>query len=160
LIAAAVPPLGMDPAARADRGTFNGHETQGRSRTQSPAAGGEPVSAEGPSPTAPGPSFEERFAALEREWRQLLPAKLQEALRRMQACRTDPADAAELEELHRLLHTLAGSAGTFGLHDVGSGARAIEHELDRVMALPARSGADFDAADRALQALVASAPGG
>jgi HPt (histidine-containing phosphotransfer) domain-containing protein len=111
-------------------------------------------------PPALGPSFQERFAALEREWKQQLPAKLHDAQRRLQACRADPADSLELEELHRLLHTLAGSAGTFGLRELGSAARAIEHELDRVTALPLRSGADFDAADRALQALVASAPGG
>jgi HPt (histidine-containing phosphotransfer) domain-containing protein len=116
-------------------------------------------SADPPRPAPAAPSFQERFAALEREWKQQLPAKLRDARARMAACRAAPGDRGALEDLHRLLHTLAGSAGTFGLGDLGAGARRIEQELDRVMALPARSGADFDTADRALQALVASAPG-
>jgi HPt (histidine-containing phosphotransfer) domain-containing protein len=114
---------------------------------------------QGPPPSAPAvPSFQERFAAIEREWKQQLPARLQDARSRLDACRLAPEDRPALEGLHRVLHTLAGSAGTFGLGELGEGARAIELELDRLMALPARSGADFDPADGALQALVAGAP--
>jgi HPt (histidine-containing phosphotransfer) domain-containing protein len=117
------------------------------------------TSAASPQPVSAPVSFQERFAALQREWKQQLPARLQDARTRMDACRATPDDRASFEHLHRLLHTLAGSAGTFGLGDLGAGARAIELELERVMALPTRSGADFDAADRALQALAASVPG-
>jgi chemotaxis protein histidine kinase CheA len=113
-----------------------------------------------PPATAPALSFQERFAALEREWKQQLPGKLRDAAQRMQACRAVPGDRPALEGLHRVLHTLAGSAGTFGLAGLGTDARAIEKELDRVMALPAPASADLDAADAALQALVATAPGG
>jgi HPt (histidine-containing phosphotransfer) domain-containing protein len=35
-----------------------------------------------------------------------------------------------LKELHRALHTLAGSAGTFGLPAVGEAARAAEAHIE------------------------------
>ena len=97
-----------------------------------------------PPPPAAAPSaalqaFQERFAALQRDWRGQLPQKVQEARDRLAACAAAPADEDALAELHRLLHTLAGSAGSFGLPDVGQAARHVEHELDRLMALPMRS---------------------
>jgi chemotaxis protein histidine kinase CheA len=73
------------------------------------------TSADQPRPAPAAPSFQERFAALAREWKQQLPAKLQDARSRMAACRAAPGDRAPIDDLHRLLHTLAGSAGTFGL---------------------------------------------
>jgi chemotaxis protein histidine kinase CheA len=105
----------------------------------------------------PSLSFQERFAALGRDWRAQLPGKLAEASALMEACRAAPQDAAKLEELHRLLHTLAGSAGTFGLDDVGTRAKAVEHELDRVMELPERDAATYDRAHQLLQDLLAQA---
>lgn len=113
-----------------------------------------------PSSSAPGASFQERFAALEREWRQLLPGKLAEARQRMGALRAAPGDKEALEELHRLLHTLAGSAGTFGLPALGEAARGVENQLTRVLDLPSPQAGDLDAADAALQALVDAAPEG
>ncbi len=113
------------------------------------------MSAGAPQPSL---SFEERFAALRRDWRSQLPPKLAEASALMAACRAAPQDDARLADLHRLLHTLAGSAGTFGLDDLGARARAVEHELDRVMALPVRDTAAFDRAQQLLQELLAHAP--
>lgn len=109
-----------------------------------------------PPPTAPpaAPSFQERFAALGREWRAQLPARLADVQSRSAACRCAPDDAGALEELHRLVHTLAGSAGTFGLDELSVRARAMEHELEDLMARPARAAADFDGTQRALDAVL------
>lgn len=104
------------------------------------------------------PSFQERFAALQRDWQAQLPGKLREAQERMEACSAAPQDNDGLEALHRLLHTLAGSAGTFGLADLGVRARAVEHELDRVRGNPARAAADFEAARQRLHELIEGAP--
>lgn len=105
-------------------------------------------------------SFQERFEALRRDWRRQLPQRLQEMQALLAACRAAPADAQPLTELHRMLHTLAGSAGTFGLDALGVQARAIEHKLDGLLARPTRGAADLGAVQAALDALVAAAPAG
>ena len=56
------------------------------------------------------------------EYRRELPAKLD----RLKALWR----ARELTELHRALHTLAGSAGTFGLRELSAAAREAEAYLD------------------------------
>ena len=62
-----------------------------------------------------------QFDALIAEYRTDLPAKLDA----MEALRS----AGRITELRRALHTLAGSAGTFGLPEVGDAARAAEECL-------------------------------
>jgi HPt (histidine-containing phosphotransfer) domain-containing protein len=59
---------------------------------------------------------------LRAEYRRELPAKL-EKLDALWSTR-------QLPELHRALHTLAGSAGTFGLRELGESAREAEAYLD------------------------------
>ena len=59
---------------------------------------------------------------LRAEYRRDLPAKLE----RLAALWS----ARQLPELHRALHTLAGSAGTFGLREISEAAREAEHYLD------------------------------
>ncbi len=60
----------------------------------------------------------EELEALVSEYRASLPAKLE----RIEAL----AAAGDLKALARELHTLGGSAGTFGLPRVGDAARAAE----------------------------------
>jgi len=43
-------------------------------------------------------------------------------------------DTAAAQTLHRELHTLAGSAGTFGYSQLGDGARALEGAIDALIA--------------------------
>jgi HPt (histidine-containing phosphotransfer) domain-containing protein len=59
---------------------------------------------------------------LRAEYRRELPAKV-ERLNALWSARQVP-------ELHRALHTLAGSAGSFGLREVSEAAREAEHYLD------------------------------
>lgn len=58
-----------------------------------------------------------------------LPGKLAELLACLQACQQAP-DAVKASEhlatLHRLLHSLAGSAGMFGFDEIGRRARVLE----------------------------------
>lgn len=68
------------------------------------------------------------------EYRRDVPKKLE----RIEAL----AAARRLPELGRELHTLAGSAGTFGLKQLGAAARAAENHLDSC-------GASLDAGQRA-----------
>lgn len=62
-----------------------------------------------------------QFDALIAEYRAELPAKIAQ----MEALWS----AGRIAELKRVLHTLAGSAGTFGLPEVGDAARAAEECL-------------------------------
>ena len=109
-----------------------------------------------PAPSGPAPSFQERLAALSHEWRAQLPARLDTLQLLLQACRQAPGDDHGLQELYRQAHMLAGSAGTFGLHALGEHARAMDLELQKVMARTARQASDFDESGRLLQALLAA----
>lgn len=102
-------------------------------------------------------AFQEKFRALQQGWQALLPARLQEAGERLQACRQRPHDTQAVADLHRLLHTLAGSAGTFGFAAIGERAKAAENELEPLLASVARSAADFDGTARAINGLNAAA---
>lgn len=66
------------------------------------------------------------------EYRQALPAKLDHimALHQAVASQTTP----DLEGYHRAVHQLAGSAGSYGLPDVSTAARALDHYLREVIA--------------------------
>ena len=90
--------------------------------------------------------FQQDFAAQ-------LPARLQEARQLLEACREAPADDDRLRALHRSVHKLAGTAGTFGMPEVSQGARAIEDELDLLLERSGRDQAAFDAAGGMLDAL-------
>jgi HPt (histidine-containing phosphotransfer) domain-containing protein len=59
---------------------------------------------------------------LHAEYRRELPGKLE----RLAALWS----ARQVTELHRALHTLAGSAGTFGLPDLSAAAREAENYLE------------------------------
>lgn len=113
-----------------------------------------------PPPGAPAaaPSFEERFAALARDWRGHLPGRLADLRVRAAACRHDPQDSGGLEEFYRQAHMLAGSAGTFGLAVVGERARELEAVLLRLMDMPSRADTDFESVQEGLDALLAAAP--
>lgn len=69
------------------------------------------------------------LAALEAVFLARLPEKLAEIAAANRILRDHSADQANHQRLHRCLHNLAGSAGTFGFHEVGSQARALEQRL-------------------------------
>ena len=55
-----------------------------------------------------------------------LPARLDTIDAAFAACRAAPLCAAGWHELYRLLHSLGGAAGTFGVAAVGQEARRLE----------------------------------
>lgn len=82
-------------------------------------------------------------AALERqraEYRRTPPQRIAEIEARWQEIEPGQTDPADQEELPRAAHSLAGSAGTFGLVEVGRGARALEKKLRALMAEPQAAG--------------------
>lgn len=58
-----------------------------------------------------------------------LPGRLAAIDAALQDCRDQPQQQEHLETLHRQLHTMAGSAGTFGYDALGVRAREFEQEV-------------------------------
>jgi HPt (histidine-containing phosphotransfer) domain-containing protein len=90
-----------------------------------------------------------------------LPAKLDEIDRAWVAL-TDRQWSEEAgRDLHRAVHSIAGSARVFGLPAVGEAARAVEHALEPLLANTTRPGdADLQAVARVIRQLRdASLPG-
>lgn len=75
-------------------------------------------------------AFEEVLKALSAEYRGKLPERLAEVQRLWGLA---PSDAESMAVLRRELHTLAGSASTFGLPGLTVAARAAEQQLDEVI---------------------------
>ena len=92
----------------------------------------------------------DRFRA---QFAEQLPARLAEAHERVTAWRTDPASDDALHGLHGVLHRLAGSAGTFGRPALGEACRAIELQLDDLLARDTRTQHDVDGVAQAVTAL-------
>jgi HPt (histidine-containing phosphotransfer) domain-containing protein len=110
------------------------------------------MSEAGGVPPVPG-DIEQALALFRAQFAASLPARMQDANTALQACRAAPADEAPLKDLHRVLHRLAGSAGTFGWPEFGDACRGIEDELEALLLQPVRTGADFDRVAAAIAAL-------
>ena len=106
----------------------------------------------------PPADFQEAMKRFQQEFAAQLPARLREAQQLLAACRAEPADDTRLLALHRCVHKLAGTAGTFGMPEISREARAIEDLLDTLLAQAGRATGDFDAAAGLLQALAQRTP--
>jgi diguanylate cyclase (GGDEF)-like protein len=71
-------------------------------------------------------SLETALRALEVMFVSKLPGKLIEIEEALNQLLNNPTDAETIKLLHRLLHTMAGSAGTFGFPDMGLQAKELE----------------------------------
>lgn len=69
------------------------------------------------------------LAELHTEYQLALPMKLAEMESLWQRVEAGEAPALPFAEMHRVAHTIAGSAGTFGLTAVSVAARALEVAL-------------------------------
>ncbi len=71
-------------------------------------------------------SLQSKLQALELMFASRLPGKLLELRQTMNKCLDDGPDFSNLEDMHRLLHSLAGSAGIFGFRELGERTRVLE----------------------------------
>lgn len=94
--------------------------------------------------------LQQRLAELQEAFRQQLPGKIGEIQRGWQKLSSDWS-AEPLSQLHRMCHSLAGSGGTFGAHEIGQAARTLEQQLK---ALAAEGGGPDTAAHQQLDELV------
>lgn len=77
----------------------------------------------------------DKLAKLSNSFAQNLPGRLQELADAMHQCQIEQPDRSKLETLHRQLHTLAGSAGTFGFVALGQACARLEGHLGDLMDL-------------------------
>jgi HPt (histidine-containing phosphotransfer) domain-containing protein len=86
-------------------------------------------------------SNEERIAALFQSYREVLPGRMHEMESKWEELKQgwNPPCAVELE---RAFHSIAGTAPTFDLPEIGEAARAIEHDIRAII----KGEADFNSA--------------
>ncbi|NEX62328.1 Hpt domain-containing protein [Noviherbaspirillum galbum] len=73
--------------------------------------------------------LEAQIRALAQVFLDRLPEKLQELQQALHAV-SKGGDALAMKHLHLLMHTLAGASGSFGFHELGERARALEDRID------------------------------
>ncbi|WP_334187706.1 Hpt domain-containing protein [Noviherbaspirillum sp.] len=100
-------------------------------------------------------NLQEQMRLLQNGFLARLPARIdamEQAMHRWIA----GGDEADLRVLHRLLHSLAGTAGTFGLQDTGEASRRLENTVASWLASEEHTKADiatFAASLRRLRAV-------
>lgn len=78
--------------------------------------------------------LQEKLHALEAVFSERLPERLADIDAALARCVVHAfRQEQDVDALHRLLHTLAGSAGTFGFVELGARARNCEYALDAIM---------------------------
>jgi HPt (histidine-containing phosphotransfer) domain-containing protein len=71
-------------------------------------------------------TLENKLAELHRAYASGLPTQVQGVRAAISAWMANPSDAALQTEAKRLAHRIAGTAGSYGLIEVGMAARAVE----------------------------------
>jgi len=107
------------------------------------------------TPAVPTDAFREALAGLAAEYRSGLPARMAELDVLWAASQ---GGSMTPQALRRALHSIAGSAQTFGLADVTAAARAAEQKLDACCdanaPLPRESQEEFEILLKALKSAV------
>jgi HPt (histidine-containing phosphotransfer) domain-containing protein len=85
-----------------------------------------------------------KLQAMQALFRSKLPARLADIDDALQACRDAPAAHEHVKTLHRLLHTMAGAAGSFGFDALGAQARTFEQEVEALLVAGAWRERDLD----------------
>jgi HPt (histidine-containing phosphotransfer) domain-containing protein len=75
------------------------------------------------------PDFRARLNALSDKYAASVPGLLAGIAQALARCRAEQWAAPALAELHKALHTVAGSAGTFGFGVLGQECRRLEQAL-------------------------------
>ena len=80
--------------------------------------------------STPREEFQKFLDAQRAEYRRALPEKIHEIHTRWKALAASAEVTHALQELQRLTHSMAGTAGTLGFRDVGLAAKALELLLE------------------------------
>jgi HPt (histidine-containing phosphotransfer) domain-containing protein len=105
--------------------------------------------------TPADPAFQDRLQALRDKYVASVPERMA-AIRAALALCQGSLSAPHIEQLHHALHSVAGSAGSFGMHALGDESRRIEQMVRGVM----QGGAAWDGIEAAVQSLLQWADNG
>ena len=108
-------------------------------------------------PSAAPVDFQQTLQDFRDEFAQQVPGRVAEARELLQACWRDPGNDALVRDFYRSVHKIAGSAGTFGMTRLGDQARAIEMQIETLLAQGQRSAGDFEALVPGVEALAPAA---
>ena len=86
-----------------------------------------------PSENLPVASVQQQLVELARLFAAQLPGKVADMRALLHALLTEGWDQTRIEDLYRMAHSLAGTGGTMGLHQVSQRARGLEVLLKRAM---------------------------
>jgi HPt (histidine-containing phosphotransfer) domain-containing protein len=70
--------------------------------------------------------LQEKIIASRNNYKKLLPGKIQKIEEAWELLINEPWNDEQFLTFHRMVHTIAGSSGTFGLPEVGQSARQLE----------------------------------
>jgi|GEM_PF-948705 len=79
------------------------------------------------------PAFQDRLQALRDRYAASIPERLQAVADALALCKGG-ATVPHIEQLHHALHSIAGSAGSFGFKAFGDDCRRVEQQLRGLMA--------------------------
>ncbi len=91
------------------------------------------------------PDFLAKLRVLNERYAASLPETLAAIASARALCAQAPDAPEHVKTLHQQLHTIAGSAGTFGFAVLGQQSRRIEQQLRGLMKAEQRSDADWQA---------------
>src|SRR5688500_11569466 len=96
------------------------------------------------------PNYPDRLQALRDKYAASVPERMAAIRDGLALCQNDGHSPAHIEQLHHALHSVAGSAGSFGLHGLGNESRRIEQMVRAVM----EGGGNWEKIEAAVQALL------
>ncbi len=102
-------------------------------------------------PGVPAPSVDEQMLAVRRSYQAKLPQELEELQRLVEQVRSQNGPADQIEEAHKIAHTLHGTAGTLGFPEVSEAAMRIEESLKPLVRGVADATVDWQRVDVALE---------
>jgi periplasmic divalent cation tolerance protein len=79
-------------------------------------------------------AFQDRLQALRDKYAASIPERLQAVADALARCQGAARSAQHIDQLHHTLHTIAGSAGSFGFKSLGEDARRVEQQVRALMA--------------------------
>jgi HPt (histidine-containing phosphotransfer) domain-containing protein len=86
----------------------------------------------------------QKLGAMQALFTARLPVRLAAIDAALQDCRDQPGAREPVEELHRVLHSLTGAAGTFGYDALGLEARSFESDVQAWLTAGSWSERDLD----------------
>lgn len=104
------------------------------------------------------PELQQKMQALQAVYGAKLRAKVADMQQQCALCRAAPSERDHVDLLYRQLHSLAGSAGTFGFTAFGAAARKIEDGIRAALDGGSWAQQDYQRIGAALDELLQALP--